>query len=41
MGILVGSFLSFKILETKDMFPGLPLPIFLGLTAGLLPSIVN
>lgn len=39
-GILAGSFLAFKILETKDMFPGLPLPIFLGLTAGLLTSIV-
>jgi hypothetical protein len=32
IGILLGCFLTFRILEKKGMFPGLPLPIFLGLT---------
>lgn len=39
VGILSGCFLSFKMLERKEMFPGLPLPIALGLTAGLLGSL--
>ncbi len=30
-GILIGSFLAFKMLERKGMFPGLPFPIALGL----------
>ncbi len=40
IGILIGCFLALKILEKKDMFPGLPLPIFFGLTAGLLLPIL-
>lgn len=32
MGILIGCLLSFKMLEKKGMFPGLPLPIAFGLT---------
>lgn len=31
MGVLIGSFLSFKMLEKKGMFPGLPFSIILGL----------
>jgi hypothetical protein len=30
-GVLIGSFLSFKMLEKKGMFPGLPFSIILGL----------
>lgn len=40
IGILSGCFLSFKMLEKKEMFPGLPLPIVLGLAAGFLGSLV-
>ena len=40
IGILSGCFLSFKMLEKKEMFPGLPLPIALGLAAGFLGSLV-
>jgi len=32
IGILFGCLLAFKLLERKGMFPGLPLPIVLGLT---------
>jgi hypothetical protein len=39
VSILFGCFLSLKILERKRMFPGLPLPIILGLTASLLVSL--
>ena len=38
IGILLGCFLSFKMLERKGMFPGLPFPILFGLTASLLTS---
>ena len=38
IGILFGCFLSFKMLERKGMFPGLPFPILFGLTASLLTS---
>lgn len=31
IGILTGCFLTFRLLEKKGIFPGLPLPIFLGL----------
>jgi len=31
IGVLIGSFLSFKMLEKKGMFPGLPFSIILGL----------
>jgi hypothetical protein len=40
MGILFGCLLSFKILEKKGMFPGLPFPIFFGLTASFLASLL-
>jgi presenilin-like A22 family membrane protease len=36
LGILVGCFLAFKMLEKKSTFPGLPFPIFLGLIVGFL-----
>jgi presenilin-like A22 family membrane protease len=39
-GILVGSFLTFVMLEKKGIFPGLPFPILLGLVGGLLASLV-
>jgi presenilin-like A22 family membrane protease len=42
-GILVGCSVSFRIVEKKGVFPGLPFPIFLGLVAGFialfLPSV--
>jgi presenilin-like A22 family membrane protease len=34
-GIVIGSIITFYILEKKGMFPGLPFPIFLGLAFGL------
>jgi presenilin-like A22 family membrane protease len=40
IGILFGCFLSFKMLERTGMFPGLPFPIFFGLTASLLTSLL-
>lgn len=40
IGILVGSFLTLLILEKKNIFPGLPLPVFLGLASGLLASLI-
>ncbi|MEM3699723.1 MAG: presenilin family intramembrane aspartyl protease [Candidatus Bathyarchaeia archaeon] len=39
IGILAGCLLAFKMLEKRGMFPGLPFPIFLGLTAGFLVSL--
>jgi len=36
IGVLVGVFLVFKMLEKRGMFPGLPFPVLLG----LLPLIV-
>ncbi len=41
MGILSGCLLSFKMLEKKGMFPGLPLPIFFGLAASILASLIR
>ena len=38
-GVLIGSFLSFKMLERKGMFPGLPFSIVLGLL-GVLIAVV-
>lgn len=35
-GVLLGSFLSFKMVEKKGIFPGLPLSVFFGLLAGLI-----
>jgi presenilin-like A22 family membrane protease len=36
VGVLVGSIITFFMLERKDIFPGLPFPIALGLGGGLL-----
>jgi presenilin-like A22 family membrane protease len=38
IGILFGCMLSFKMLEKKGIFPGMPLPILFGLTASFLLS---
>lgn len=38
VGILLGCLLTFKMLEKKGMFPGLPFPIVFGLTAGFLAA---
>jgi len=40
IGILVGAFLTFLMLEKKGIFPGLPFPILLGLVGGLLVSLI-
>lgn len=36
VGIMVGSIITFFILERRGIFPGLPFPIMLGLAAGLI-----
>ncbi|MCK4668914.1 hypothetical protein KAT21_02200 [Candidatus Bathyarchaeota archaeon] len=38
ISILFGCFLSFKMLERKGIFPGLPFPIIFGLTASLITA---
>jgi presenilin-like A22 family membrane protease len=38
--VIVGSFATLFMLERKGIFPGLPIPIFLGLAGGLLGSFV-
>jgi len=35
-GVLLGAFLSFKMVEKKTMFPGLPFSIMLGLAASFI-----
>jgi presenilin-like A22 family membrane protease len=40
VGILAGCILSFKMLEKKGVFPGLPFPIAFGLAAGFLASLL-
>jgi presenilin-like A22 family membrane protease len=40
VGVVAGSFVTLWILEKKGMFPGLPVPILLGLTGGLLASLI-
>lgn len=40
VGILLGCFLTFKLLEKRSVFPGLPLPVAFGLSLGLLTSLV-
>ena len=40
-GVLIGAFLTFIMLKKRGIFPGLPIPIFLGLTLGLLGSLVH
>lgn len=39
-GILGGSFFTLLVLERKGIFPGLPIPIFLGLSLGLVGSLL-
>jgi presenilin-like A22 family membrane protease len=41
IGVLGGCLVSFRMLEKKGMFPGLPLPIFLGLTASFLATMFS
>jgi presenilin-like A22 family membrane protease len=38
-GVLLGYFLAFKQLERSGIFPGLPIPIFLGLAFGFLAAL--
>jgi len=40
VGIMVGSVVTFFMLERKGIFPGLPFPIALGLAAGLITGFV-
>ena len=40
VGVLLGSFVAFKLLEGRGMFPGLPVPIGLGLTLMYLSSLI-
>jgi hypothetical protein len=35
VGILLGSVITFYMLEKKGLFPGLPFPIMMGLALGL------
>ncbi len=39
-GVLLGSLLSFKMVEKKGMFPGLPFSVLLGLFAGFVVSVL-
>ncbi|MDH5481947.1 MAG: hypothetical protein OEY22_03575 [Candidatus Bathyarchaeota archaeon] len=41
MGILLGCLLSFKLLEKKGMFPGLPFPVIFGLAMGYLVLLIS
>lgn len=38
VGVLIGCFLAFKMLERGGIFPGLPIPIFVGLASGFLTA---
>ena len=40
VGIVVGSIVTFFMLERKGIFPGLPFPIFFGLAAGLIAALL-
>ncbi|MEM2045384.1 MAG: presenilin family intramembrane aspartyl protease [Candidatus Bathyarchaeia archaeon] len=40
VGILTGCYLTLKMLEKKEIFPGLPLPIFLGLASGFISTLL-
>jgi len=40
IGVVGGSFITFRILEKRGLFPGLPVPIFLGLLGGFLGSLI-
>lgn len=39
-GILIGCAVSFRMVEKKEVFPGLPFPIFLGLATGFMALLV-
>jgi presenilin-like A22 family membrane protease len=41
IGILLGTVLSFRLLEKRGIFPGMPIPIALGLTIGVLASFLR
>ncbi|HJW97581.1 MAG TPA: hypothetical protein VJ529_00510 [Candidatus Bathyarchaeia archaeon] len=41
LGVLVGSFLAFKMLERKGIFPGLPFPVALGLVPLLVRFLIS
>jgi presenilin-like A22 family membrane protease len=40
IGILFGSYLTFLMLERRDVFPGLPIPLAVGTLLGLLASFI-
>ncbi len=40
LGIVIGSFITLRILEKKEVFPALPAPILLGLAFGFLGSLL-
>jgi hypothetical protein len=39
-GICIGAVITFFMLEKREIFPGLPFPIMLGLAFGLITSIL-
>jgi presenilin-like A22 family membrane protease len=39
-GVVGGSFITFRILEERGIFPGLPVPIFLGIVCGFLGAFI-
>ncbi len=40
VGVVAGSYLTFLVLEKREVFPGLPFPIALGIAFGLLASLI-
>ena len=40
VGILVGSYLTFLVLEKREVFPGLPFPIALGISFGVIAGLL-
>jgi presenilin-like A22 family membrane protease len=40
VGILIGSYLTFLVLERRDVFPGLPIPLALGTVLGVLAGLL-
>ncbi len=40
LGILVGSYLTFLVLEKREVFPGLPFPIALGIAFGVIAGLL-
>jgi presenilin-like A22 family membrane protease len=39
-GILIGSYLTFLVIERRDIFPGLPIPLALGTALGVLAGLL-